>query len=87
MRTVQEINRDIDAIHDEMKQKYPGLRRVPRLWYGRLYLNACKRWQAAWDAEPELRAQEQSLCAERHDAQVERERKWEREQRRLDAPK
>lgn len=65
MRTVAEIDRDIDAIHDEMKRNYPALRRAPRFSYGPTYTAFCERWQAAWDAEPELRMRELSLYTER----------------------
>jgi hypothetical protein len=68
MRTVAEIDRDIDAIHNDLKSRYPALRRVAKRHYGPTYLAACMRWQAAWDAHPDLHEQERKLFLERHAA-------------------
>lgn len=68
MRTVAAIDRDIDAIHDDLQSRYPALRRAPKRHYGPTYLAACQRWQAAWDAHPDLHEQERQLYLERHAA-------------------
>lgn len=83
-RSVSKIDADIDAIHAEMTRKYPALRRVPRLWYGPTYAAACRRWQRAWDAEPELRARERELYCERYDAQLAHDKAEQRRTRRAD---
>lgn len=64
MRTIAAIDRDIDAIYDELKSRYPALRRAPE---GHLLnLAACLRWQVAWDAHPDLHELERTLYLERH---------------------
>ena len=68
MRTVRQIDRDIDAIHADLEARYPALRRAPKRHYGPTYLAACMRWQAAWDANPDLYEQERKLYLERHAA-------------------
>jgi len=79
MRTIEQIDADIDAIHDELRARYPQLNRVPRLHYGPAYLAACRRWGRAWDRHPDLRARQDALYLERHEAQLERDRKEARE--------
>lgn len=67
-RTVTEIDRDIDAVRHELQAREPNLRLAVKKHRGPSYLKACQRWQAAWDAHPDLAERQSKLYRERYEA-------------------
>lgn len=67
------IDREIDEIHAEACRRTPGLawgeHKGEDLSDPAVSLAACARWQAAWDANPDLRRRESALYRRRYDAQ------------------
>ncbi len=63
MRTIQQIDKDIDAVHKQ-------LRRLEKIT-----LTSATSWQRAWDKHPKLHAKEKALYRERGNAQQIRDEK------------
>lgn len=63
MRSIREIDQDIDTNRAELRRREPALRR------GRAALDAC-RWQIAWDRHADLYERERALFRERGQAKL-----------------